>query len=389
MWRHGAWVDPTGLLLLALMSACATPPAEPAPRGLGGVRSESVLTGVAAVEASGNAAPSPEPDALEPAATMLAAPQPTEALGEPDLERALRHELANAADPVPAALELADLLCALERHREALAAVEAALLRRADPALQVCRAGLLRDLGRRQQAVDALQELIRANGPGALHPGLLFECAELQWLVGDGEGAAATLHSLQAVHATDPWCATNRAALDGLLTELSTHAAAPRVRVRDLLASLRGNGTVSERIRLLGELVALADRESGARREHLRSRAVAIGCADESPAVRARAVQLADPAPEDIEAFCQAALADPAPIVRRFAAARTVECSRSAALVLLLDAIRLEADPGAFAALHAALAGMVTDGPTLAATEADDASARERIAAAWRQRCSP
>lgn len=370
-----------GLLLLVTLSACAAQ-VEPRPPGMGGVRGQSVLAG----------RPAPATTTTDRTAMdAAAAPEPPTMADSYDasaLERSLREELATATDPAPAALELADLLSALERHRDALDVVDAARQRSDDPALQVCRAGLLRDLGQRPAAVAALLALARAHGPAAMHPGLLFECAELQWLVGDADGAAATLHDLQEVHANDPWCATNRLALEGLAAELATRDAPPRARVRDLLASLRGNGSVSDRIRLLGDLVALADQETGARRQHLRTRALAIACADESPAVRARAVQLADPPQEDAEAFCRAALDDVAPIVRRFAAERTPACAPAAATGLLVDAMQHEDDPATFAAMHAALAGLVENGPILAPHAEDDPATRAQLARAWRQRCS-
>jgi hypothetical protein len=387
MRRHGAWVVPTDLLLLVMLSACATDAAGSRPHGLGGVRDQSVLA--TAPPARAGHATMPDVDPAPAAATLVDDLPVTEAMVGPGLERSLRHEVAEAADPAPAALELADLLCSLERHREALAVVDAALQRADAPALRVCRAGLLRDLGRRQQAADALLALVGAHGPAAMHPGLMFECAELQWLAGDAEGAAKTLRSLQEVHAADPWCADNRVALDGLVEEVATRDAPPRVRVRDLLASLRGSGTVPERVLLLSELVALADRETGPRRQHLRSRAIAIACADESPAVRARAVQLAEPAAEDAESFFRAALDDDAALVRRFAAERSVPCAGAAAAPLLLEAIQRESDGPAFRAMHAALAALLAEGPDLPPASETDAVARERVALAWRLRCNP
>jgi hypothetical protein len=385
MRRHGGWVDPTSLLVLVGLSACASHDGLP-PHGMGGVRDQSVLAVRPA--SAGHAALSAPVDAVLPEPAIAESPGSAEPIDAPGLERSLRDQLATATDPVPAALELADLLSALERHREALAVVDVALQRNDDPSLQVCRAGLLRDLGRRQEAVAALLALAQAHGPAAMHPGLLFECAEMQWLLADADAAGATLGALLEAHAADPWCATNRAALDGLAAELEARGTAPRARVRDLLASLRGNGTVSDRIRLLGDLVALADGESGGRRQHLRTRALAIAAGDESPAVRARAVQLADPPPEEGEAFCRAALEDAAAIVRRFAAERVPECAPAAATRLLLDALQDEADPDAVAAMHAALARLVPGGPVLVPRDETDAAAREHVATAWRQRCS-
>jgi hypothetical protein len=384
-----------GLAVVAyLLAACASEPTRSLPPGLGGLRHQTVLDAAAVPSVDPDRGPAKATEAASSAAGPGAGTAQERAIpGDPadttSIERLLRHELAHAEDPAPAALELADLLCALERHREALAVVDAALARSAAPGLHVCRAGLLRDLARRGEAAEVLCRLAREHGPAALHPGLLFECAELQWLVGDGAGAKATLGSLEQAHAGDPWCAANRAAIDGLATELATVTEPPRVRVRDLLGSLRGAGTASERIRLLDELCRLADAETGARRQHLRSRALAIACADESPAVRARAVQLAELPPTDAVAFCRAGLDDDASLVRRCAAERAVGDLGPSAVPLLVDAIGRETDPMAFAAMHRALAALVADGPRLDSEVELDEVARARVVAAWRQRCNP
>ncbi|MBL9078999.1 MAG: hypothetical protein JNL08_15960 [Planctomycetes bacterium] len=356
----------------------------PEPDGYGGVRRESMLQPTAAPAAAR------APAERVPAAALL---QPdSDLVAAADVgatERQLRHELAHAADPTAAALELADLLCALERHRDALDAIDAALARRDAPALRVCRAGVLRDLARRPEAVAELQALARQHGAASLHPGLLFECAELQWLLGDAAAAQATLAELQRVHAADPWVEANATALRGLADELATASAPPVARVRDLLASLRGGVSPADRVRLLTELCRLADRETGPRREYLRSRAIAIACADESPAVRARAVQLAEVRGEDAADFCRTALADDAALVRQVAAERCPALAGDDAVPWLLAALAAETDGFAFAAMHAALAVLVPGGPELPSGLAGDAATRSAVTAAWRQRCRP
>jgi len=221
-----------------------------------------------------------------------------------------------------------------------------------------------------------------------MHPGLLFECSELQWLVGDAAGATATLQDLEAVHAADPWLDTNRMAIDGLATEIATRQTPVRARVRDLLGSLRGADSPSDRIRLLGDLVALSGQEHGDRRDYLHSRAVAIGCADDSPAVRARAIQLAEPGTDAGDSFARAALDDEAPLVRRCAAARVADFAPAAAMGLLVAAIARENDADAFRAMHEALSRLVSDPPNLAPGAEGDAATRVLVARAWGQRCS-
>jgi Flp pilus assembly protein TadD len=122
----------------------------------------------------------------------------------------LRQELATAEDPTASALELAGFLAAEERHEEALAVVQQAETRSPDPRLRVARAGLQRDLGRRHLALAELETLVRERGAKALHPGLLYEVAELNWLEGNGAQALANLREIDQVHGDDPWCLDHR-----------------------------------------------------------------------------------------------------------------------------------------------------------------------------------
>ena len=357
----------------------------PEPQGIGGVRSESVLR-AAPVAASTPAAPVTPPAAAASAVAEATAPGLAgEAIDA--TERQLRHELARAADPTEAALELAGMLCGLERHREALAAVDAALARADTPALHVCRAGVLRDVGRRRDAVDELLALRARHGAEGLHPALLFECAELQWMLRDADGAAETLRELERVHAGDPWREENRFAIDGLADEMRTRTAPPTVRVRDLLADLRGGDVAAQRVRLLDELCRIADHEGGTPGDNLHTRAIAIASADPSAAVRARAVQLGRPRQPDVAPFCEAALADAAPLVRQVAAQRCPDLAGGDAVPWLLDAASREHDAAAFLAMHGALSALVNGGPDLFPAAANDADTRAAVVTAWRERC--
>jgi hypothetical protein len=310
------------------------------------------------------------------------------------LERQLRHELATTSDPTAPAIELAGLLTDLERPREALAALEAALTRKPTPTLHVAHAGVQRDLGQRHLAVAELESLRTSQGAVAIAPGVLFELAELQWLEGHAESALATLAELGRAHGDSAWLNSHTQELRKLEQEIGTRTAPQRLRLRDLLGNLRGAPNQLVRLRTLEEIVQLADgatpHDTEAKKQALaglRDRAIAIGCGDENATVRARAVQLARPDARSAAGFYQAALADASPIVRGCAAPCCGECMGRDALLLLLPALAAEQDGAAFRAMHEALATLVPNAPELPPQDEDRAERRTAVLAAWRQRC--
>jgi len=299
-------------------------------------------------------------------------------------ERSLRQELATAEDPTASALELAGLLAAKERHDEALAVVQQAETRSQDPSLRVARAGLQRDLGRRHLALAELEALVRERGARALHPGLLFEVAELNWLEGNGGQALANLRDIGQLHGDDPWCLEHQPQLRELAAEIQRGRGPQRVRVVDLLGNLRGAPNASTRIAVLEQLSRTASGDEDATAELL-ARAVEIASADAAPVVRARAVQLARPSAETAAEVCETALADEATIVRQFAAVRAVELLGPASAYLLLDCLAKEQDPATFAALHEALKRLGKKAPQLPVGGGETAEGRQKIVAAWRE----
>ncbi len=315
--------------------------------------------------------------------------------------------VATARDPVEDALELAARLCREENHRGALHALDSALAQAAPAAgnrseaaasddgmalLTVARAGVLRDLGQRHLAAAALRSVVAAHGAAALHPGLLFELAELEWLEGNRQQAIAGLELLQSTHAGDAWLAAHAADIQGLQSELSTSPRPVRLQIRDLLGNLRGAPAASERMRALematAPLVkAAADSTAGTGEaaQRLRASVVAIAARDESPALRARALQLAEVDAEWSVPLCAAGLEDPSPLVRGIAATRAIQLLGGDAATLLVAALEREPDPGTFRRLHEALAVIVPAAPPFAPGAADDPERRALLVAAWKR----
>lgn len=320
-----------------------------------------------------------------PAPATADDPEAGAAAADVAAEAALRRSLAQAEDPTEAALELLARLTAGERFEEALAVLDTALARQRTSVLRVARAGVLRDLGRRHLAVAELRSLRREEGQAALHPSLLCELAELEWLEGDAAGAVATLRQLADVHGNDAWTIAHRDEWQALAAAAQNGGVPSRMRARDLLGNLRGAPRATERVAVLEQLCATTgqpDDEHTALREH----AIAIALGDESAPVRARAVQLAVPGPEWTVEFCRTALADESPLVRQAAAKRTEALLGQGAGSLLLECLEKEADPSAFLAVHAALAQALRTTDDLSPTQAATPSERADAVARWRTR---
>ncbi|MBM4062547.1 MAG: hypothetical protein FJ265_15835 [Planctomycetes bacterium] len=302
-------------------------------------------------------------------------------------ESELREALARAEDPCEPALELVGLLAAAERHREALAVLATARRRSSDSRLAVAQAAVHRDLGERHLAVRELEQL--EAGSGSMPPGVLFELAELQWLEGCGPAALATASRLRAAHAGSPWLEANDGALRVLEHEVASRAEPCRILVRDLLGNLRGARDTGIRLATLEALWQIGDPAARGDGSTLRWRVLAIACGDETAAVRARAVELAEPGLDDPLGFCQAALGDGSPAVRATAARNALRLLGAGAVPLLAAALVEESQPEAFCALHDALVDHFGPVVALAPGDAHAAAGRAAAVAAWRRRWGP
>ncbi len=377
----GRTAEPTPV---AAPAAAATAPSPSA--GVGNPEVGAVGTVAATANKTDSAVPVVAAEAPVVAAADVALAPASEAGADPERshERRLRHDLAQAADPVPAAIELVAWLASEERHAEALAVVDLATARRATDELRVLRVGVLRDLGRRHEAVAELRALRRDVSADRLNPSLLFELAELEWLEGDGPAAAATLRSLAEVHAGDAFVIANADNRKRLATEIAAGGRPSRMRVRDVLGNLRGAPEAPDRLAALAYLATPAVRELDGGGAAL-AQAVAIGLGDDAEVVRAKAMELADPDPDVRTELVVAAFADPSTLVRQKAVARLFEWQPVGAAALALQQLEREDDVATFFVLGCALARWTaTEPPTRAQVSAP--AGRQELVQSLRRR---
>ncbi len=394
-----------GLAACLLLAGCAAPP-PPAPLpGLGGaVREASVvapapaaapavaeaIVGPAeAVPMAGDRAPvdpSNPPVPADPgAAGALPAPLATIVDDERAAERLLRERFAAAAEPVDAALELVAFLTQRERHREALAVVQTARQRSAAVPLREALVGLHRDLGQRAAAVAELTSWRLQQGAAQMPPAALLELAELKDLLGARDEALAVLGELRRYHEWQVLGTSLGAEVVALQAEWAVGGEAPRPRLRDVLADLRGHADVAvrqESLTALVELAALQPELAG-----VLAQAVAIACGDADPRLRARAIELAQPPAPTAAAWLTAALADAAAEVRRAAVGRAAAWGGEAAVAILGAALVAENEPAVFRCLWDALRAMGVALEELPPAAEDSPSVRAARVAQWRRVC--
>lgn len=311
-------------------------------------------------------------------------------------ERHLRNAFANADQKAvtQAALDLAGFLVQQERHFDALFVVDAALQRQHTVPLRLARAGLLRDVARCDLAAVELQAVVRQLGAKKVSPATLFDLVQAEWVAGQSEAAAATLRSIQTAHAGDAWLRDHAIDMSEWDRKIRDVAAGrdplANGELRDLFALLRAAPEAAGRLRMLNTLAAAPksraiEPDDLDTRRHIRVRAIAIACADESTAVRARAVYLAAANLMTDETFWQVALTDAAPLVRRFAATGAAQQHGREVVPMLLEAISREQDAETFQSLHAALAKALS--VTAPACNAKTVAGRSQAIAHWKSQC--
>lgn len=310
--------------------------------------------------------------------SLVPPPTPAAEVAPPRTEAELRNDIAVGIDPESAALALVALLDAEERLTDALSVLAAAAARKGESAvLLTARAGVLRDLGRRTEAITELLRL-QSIHPASFGPGLWFELAELNYLQGEREAAGSALRELRTHVDGARFVQEHDFEVRTLEQNTAAGVAARSVRVRDLLGDLRGAGDASRRLAVLEVLL----RQGG---DHA-SRACCIAVGDADPRVRSRGVAAAVVDPTLLAEFCAKALSDPDAPVRTAGAQRCAALPRDEAATLLLPVLAAESDPLAFSAMHAVLRELFGDAEPLSAAAAFDAARRAEVAARWQER---
>ncbi len=305
-------------------------------------------------------------------------------------ERDLRNAFAeaDAAQLADAAARLAGFLADAERHRDALHVLDLALDRGAGVDIRVARASVLRALGMCEAAADDLRLVVASRRPRAPSPGTLLELAKVEWLAGDVAAAAAAMADLERVYVRSDFLQVHADDVKDWRERIAHHT--PETDAGDLCdayALLRAAPSVTARLRMLEGLAGapaaaiIADEDRDKQR-----RAIAIACGDASPALRARAVQLAALVPLRDPGFWRIALQDDAPMVRGFAAAGAVDVRAADAKSLLLDALERERDDAAFGSMHRALARALQAPPP--PCDPSNEAGRARALAHWRSACA-
>ncbi len=327
------------------------------------------------------------PSALPRAAAPVASATPPATIAPAPAGPSPRSDAAGDAFAIG---ELEDRVADLaheERWDDALAAVDAAAatVPVADVRLLALRAELLRDLGRRHEALAIWREIVAKVGVDRIDAPSLFAIAGIERLEGEREAALRTLASLRARGVREPWVAANDAELRRLQAELAAGQPIARISARDLLGNLRGAPTPDDRASAFAALLR-SDAGDPEAASALRRRAVLIAVADADAGVRAAAVAAWEPDEGIAEAFCAQALVDASPRVRLAAVAQARRLEPARAVALLLDRLTAEPDSTVFSALHAGLRDVTGATDVAAPLAGAGAAERDALVARWRAR---
>lgn len=348
------WRLPTRCLLACLAAL-------PTPAGCTGGPARSVAVRAAAPSPASPVAAEPEP---APVPALPGAP----VAADEDAIAALEGRVADLAHE--------------ERWDEAFAVVGAEA---ADVRVQALRAELLRDVGRRHEALALWRRIVAQVGADRVDAATLAAIAGLERMEGERDAAMRTLASLRARGTTDPWVAAHDAELRRLHAELAAGLPIRSVSARDLLGNLRGAPAAEERARALAALLA-SDAGGAEATAALRARAVLVAVGDADAGVRAAAVAAWRPDGEAVEDFCAHALADDSARVRLAAVPHVRLLDAPRAVALLLRRLAVETDATVFGALHGAMreaTGATDVAAPLAGAGPDE---RDAVVARWRAR---
>lgn len=363
--------DPLGVCAVVAVAACtATPDARNLPRAAGPDAAPAASVASSSMAASTDAAP-PTTGASGAGAPGAAVPS----LGAPPV--------VDPNDAVDELLDMVAVLAAAEAHQEALRALDASALAQ-DLDVAMARADLLRDLGRRHEALAAMRRVRDRLGAAAVDPQALFEIAELERLEGERAAARRTIAAIRELHGDAAWTRANSARLARVDGQLAAAEPVRAMSARDLLGNLRGAPEPSDRLAALRSLLdgAYADAAEAAA---VRERAVAIAVGDAAEPVR-----LAGVAAWTFDAavgrdFVSLALVDASPRVRRAAVVHAGKLPAAAAAALLFARLCQEDDVDVFLALHDGLRAAAGAGEPITPLDVATSAGRAAVVDRWRQ----
>ncbi len=287
-------------------------------------------------------------------------------------EAQLWQRVESGNDVVESALLLVTMLESEERHVDALRALRIAAAKAPQSAeLAVAIAGVLRDLGRRAEAIDTLCAL-RDRDAAAFGPGLWHELAEMCCIESSFSTARDCMRRLRATVDGADYLRQREEEFTLLENAIQRGVGGRPTRVRDLLGDLRGAAAPSTRLDALQRLLPVG----GA----VAQSACTIAVGDASASLRAMAVEAAVVDAQLLSDFCAAALSDSDPSVRIAGARKATALPLADRVALLLGALAAEQDASAFLAIDAAL-GMDSSeaSPASAANAANAAYRRDRV----------
>jgi hypothetical protein len=287
-------------------------------------------------------------------------------------ESQLWQRVESGNEVVESTLLLVTMLESEERHADALRALRIACAKAPQSAeLAVASAGVLRDLGRRAEAIDTLCALRDRDG-AAFGPGLWHELAEMCCIESCFSIAQDCMRRLRSTVDGADYLRQKEQELTMLENAIQRGSGGRPMRVRDLLGDLRGAAALSVRLDALQRLLPVGG--------DVAQTACTIAVGDSAAGLRAMAVEAAEVDAQVLPDFCAAALSDADASVRIAGARRAAALPVTDRVALLVGALAAEQDPTAFLAIDAALGmeGMATN-PVDAARATVAAYRRERV----------
>ncbi len=336
-----------------------------------------------ALLACGACAAPPSAGSLPRAGATVEAATAEVASPEGDAPRDAGEAPVGSKDAVEELLDMVAVLADGEAHVDALRAIDASPYA-LDLGVAMARADLLRDMGRRHEALAVMRGVRESLGAAAIAPQVLFEFAELERLEGDRAAARRTLASIRELHGEAAWTRANDSRLALVDGQLAAGEPVRAMAARDLLGNLRGAPQPAERLAALRALLDGAYGDAD-RALAVRERAITIALGDDSEPVRLAGVEAWTYDAAIGRDFVALALCDASPRVRRAAVVHAANLPTAAASALLLARMSQEADVEVFLALHDGLRAAAGGGAAITPLDAATAAGRAAVVDRWRR----